>query len=71
MTLLDSLHVYVDGSFSPTTKTGGWAFVVYRGGIEVTSNCGRVAAPGNGQMEVLALLQALEWLEGSEIRERS
>lgn len=68
--LNDSLHIYVDGSFSPDTKTGGWAFVVYRNGIQSTSSSGRVDAQGNGQMEVLALQQALEWIVGSAIDEQ-
>ncbi|UVC11063.1 ribonuclease HI [Rhizobium sp. TH2] len=56
------LHIYADGCYEPESQTGGWAFVVYRDGFEVTSGFGRVERSSNNGMELSALLAAATWV---------
>ncbi|MDO1584967.1 RNase H family protein [Rhizobium oryzicola] len=57
-----NIDVYIDGSFCPDTKLGGWAFVVYQDGAETESQSASAKASGNGEMELAALCEALQWL---------
>jgi ribonuclease HI len=59
------LHVFSDGCYEPRTDTGGWSFVVCRDGIEVATECGRVAKTSNNAMELIAILKAASWLEAN------
>ena len=43
--------------------------MVYRDGLEVASKSAQPAASGNGEMEVVALFNALDWLKAEEIEE--
>ncbi|MEZ2224422.1 ribonuclease H [Rhizobium sp. RCC_161_2] len=56
------LHVFTDGSYDPVSKTGGWAFAVFRGSIQVVATFGGEARTANNAMELLAILKACEWL---------
>ena len=56
------LRVFTDGSFDPMSKTGGWAFAVFRGSDQVVAAFGGVARTANNAMELLAILKACEWL---------
>jgi len=67
--LNDGLHIYVDGSFSSDTQTGGWAFVVYHNEIQIASASGRLRARSNGHTEILGFLRALEWIAISKTGE--
>ena len=56
------LDVFTDGSFDPMSKTGGWAFAVFRGSAQVFAAFGGEARTANNAMELLAILKACEWL---------
>ncbi|GAC1043823.1 ribonuclease H family protein [Rhizobium dioscoreae] len=55
-------HVFTDGSFDPTSKTGGWAFAVFRGSDQVFATFGGEERTANNAMELMAILKACEWL---------
>jgi ribonuclease HI len=59
------LQVYCDGCYEPLSDTGGWAFVVYRAGVEIASGHGGVEQTSNNAMELAALLQAALWLNAN------
>jgi ribonuclease HI len=65
------LHIYSDGCYEPHSKTGGWAFVVHRDGVELASEFGHVAHSANNAMELTALLQALRWINANVASEPS
>lgn len=56
------LAVYADGCYEPHSDTGGWAFIVYRDGVEIASGHGGIARSSNNAMELAALLEAARWL---------
>lgn len=56
------LQIYVDGCCEPRSATGGWAFVVYRDGVEIASDSGRILQASNTVTELLAVLGALRWV---------
>lgn len=56
------LQIFADGCFEPRSRQGGWAFVVYRNGLEIASGCGGVRDTANNAMEVIALLEAVSWI---------
>ncbi|MBZ5762995.1 MULTISPECIES: ribonuclease H family protein [Rhizobium] len=56
------LHVFTDGCVEPGSGDGGWAYVVYRNGLEISSGCGGVAKTANNAMEIMAVLEAAEWI---------
>lgn len=56
------LTIYADGCCEPNPGAGGWAFVVYRDGIEVHSANGAEPDTTNNVMELTAALRALEWI---------
>lgn len=65
------LHIYADGCYEPYSKTGGWAFVAYRDGMEVASDMGHVDRPSNNAMELTALLKAALWINANATGEPS
>ena len=64
-------EVFTDGSFDPTSKTGGWAFVVFGGSDQVFAAFGGEAQTANNAMEVLAILKACEWLADNSAGEEA
>jgi ribonuclease HI len=64
------LHIFTDGCFSPVSRRGGWAFVVYRDGLETASGLGGAENTSNNAMEIAALLRALIWINSNVTRER-
>ncbi|WP_439618333.1 ribonuclease H family protein [Shinella sp.] len=54
------LHFFCDGASIPNPGVGGWGVVVYRDGVEVASQCGGDPETTNNQMELTALLVAIE-----------
>jgi ribonuclease HI len=56
------LHVFTDGSYEPGSRQGGWAFVVYRDGVEIASDFGVVSDFPNNAMELIALVEAARWI---------
>jgi ribonuclease HI len=65
------LEVYADGCFEPRSGTGGWAFVVYRDGLEVASGHGSSDRTSNNAMELRALLEAARWINANAMGEPS
>lgn len=61
----EGLHIYVDGSFTPSFPKAGWAFVVVDGDQEVARGSGTTsfdAESRNIDGEVMASFQAMKWL---------
>lgn len=56
------LHVFTDGSFDPSTRYGGWAFVVFEDNQLLFHARGAEGGKSNNSLEVLAVLQAVKWL---------
>lgn len=54
-------HVFADGASIPNPGVGGWAFVAYRDGQEIYSDCGGEEDSTNNRMEITAVLQAVQW----------
>ncbi|WP_243257494.1 ribonuclease H family protein [Rhizobium skierniewicense] len=54
-------HIYVDGSYDPALKRGGWAFAVVDGDTVIETRSGRCDVTSNNTIELLAALQASEW----------
>lgn len=67
----DRVQIYADGCYEPQSQTGGWAFVAYRDGLEVASEFGGRERSSNNAMELMALLQAVQWLNANGVGERS
>lgn len=58
-----SLQLYVDGSFDPALKRGGWGLVVLKDTVEIGSLSGGANIFDNSAMELEALLAGMFWLE--------
>ena len=65
MLMTDPIIIYADGSFDPSTETGGWAFAVYQADRQIHAGCGRQPGLTNNTFEVLAVLNALIWLDAT------
>jgi ribonuclease HI len=61
----NGLHVFVDGCHEPSTRHGGWAFVVYRDDTEITSGFGGVERSANNTMELTAVREAIVWINST------
>lgn len=59
------LHVFTDGSYEPISGKGGWAFVVYRDGLEIASEFGGAQGSVDNTMELTALLKAALWINSN------
>ncbi|TCR02704.1 RNase HI [Neorhizobium sp. JUb45] len=57
------LHIYTDGSFTPATRSGGWAYVVMRAEQQLHAHHGVASGETNNTFEVLAVLQALSFVD--------
>ena len=64
-TTQSGLHVFADGCCEPGSGQGGWAFIAYRDGVEITSDCGGVEDTANNAMELIALLKAATWINSN------
>ncbi|WFR94756.1 ribonuclease H family protein [Rhizobium tumorigenes] len=67
--LRQGLHVFTDGCVEPGTGDGGWAYVVYRDGLEIASGCGGVVKTANNAMEIMAVLEAVNWIGSNAAEE--
>jgi ribonuclease HI len=63
------LHVFADGCYDPNSGQGGWAFIAYRGGVEIASDFGGVRDTANNSMELIAILRAIMWISSNAIGE--
>lgn len=64
------LVVYCDGCCIPNPGVGGWAFVVYRDGVEIDYRFGGEDATTNNVMELHGALMALQWIAANAAGER-
>jgi ribonuclease HI len=58
----EGLQLFADGCYEPVSATGGWAFIVYRDGIEIASEFGSIRDLANNAMEIVAVLKAVTWI---------
>jgi len=63
------LHVFADGSFDASRRSGAWAFVAFEDELQVHSASGSGEGRSNNSFEVLAVLRAMSWI-GSETSSR-
>ncbi len=59
---MSNLTIFTDGACVPNPGRGGWGFVVYQDGKEVHCDSGGQDNTTNQQMELLALIRALQWV---------
>lgn len=57
------VDIYTDGSCSPNPGRGGWAFIAVNRDIEIYRKSGGDLETTNNRMEMMAVIQALDWLE--------
>jgi len=56
-----TIHIYTDGACEPNPGIGGWSFVVYENGLEITNRNGGNHDTTNNIMEMTGVLCALEY----------
>jgi ribonuclease HI len=61
----DPFQVFTDGSFDVKSGCGRWAFIVLEDGRPIHDACGNDMGHSNNTFEIIAVLQALRWLESS------
>jgi len=67
--LATGIYAYVDGSFTPRFKHGGWGVVIVENDIEIYREYGRTendALSRNIDGEVLAAMKAIEWANSND-----
>lgn len=57
------LQLYVDGSYDPIKRIGGWGVVVLRNNVELASRSGSIGCTDSSAPELLAILEAFHWLD--------
>ncbi len=65
------IHVFADGCYEPDSGEGGWAFVVFRDDAEVASGLGGVKDTANNTTELIALLEAMTWINDNVSGEKA
>jgi ribonuclease HI len=63
----DTLLLYADGSYQPIDRSGGWAFVVFKGDQQIHSARGTETGLTNNGLEVLAVVNAATWIEAEAV----
>ncbi|WP_347272028.1 ribonuclease H family protein [Agrobacterium vaccinii] len=58
----DTLQLYTDGSFDAASRSGGWAFVVIHGELQIHSAAGAMTGTSNNTFEVTSVVRAASWL---------
>lgn len=56
----EGIHIFCDGAAVPNPGLGGWGVAVFKNGVEVDSAHGGEAEATNNQMELTAILNAIE-----------
>lgn len=64
---MNKLNVYTYGAANPNPGMGGWAFVVVNNNEVIDEDCGIITSSTNNQMELIAVLKALDWLISNDI----
>jgi ribonuclease HI len=63
------IEIYTDGAYSSSRNQGGWAFVVLKDGIRVSSGFDAIKDTTNNRMEIQASLEAIKYMREQEQRE--
>ena len=61
------IEIYTDGAYSPTRNQGGWAFVVLKNGVKVSSGFDSVLDTTNNRMEIQAVIEAIKHMNNQQI----
>jgi ribonuclease HI len=67
----ERFQIFADGCFEPVSRQGGWAFAVYRDGVEIAFDFGGVPDSSNNMMEAIAVLKAIDWIQANTAKERA
>ena len=62
----DTIILYTDGAYSGLRNQGGWAFYIPKYKLKV---CNNQKETTNNQMELMAVIQALNFIESSNLPE--
>lgn len=57
---IDGVHIFCDGAAVPNPGLGGWGVAVFKDGVEIDEAYGGEADATNNQMELTAVLNAIE-----------
>lgn len=63
------IEIYTDGAYSPSRNQGGWAFVVLRDNVKVSSGYDSVKETTNNRMELIAAIEAIKHMNSQQILE--
>lgn len=58
-----TLHLFVDGSYDPVKRVGGWGVVIVCNDVEIANCSGRMSCADNSVPELAAMLEAICWLK--------
>lgn len=61
--------IYTDGAYSSSRLQGGWAFVVLKDGVKISSNYDSVLNTTNNRMEVQSAIEAIKEMKAQGISE--
>ncbi|WP_349040767.1 RNase H family protein [Agrobacterium sp. SORGH_AS 787] len=64
-----NLQLFVDGSYDPLKRLGGWGVISVRNDVHIGSRSGSISCADNSAPELVAVLEALRWLEVNAIGE--
>lgn len=63
------VEIYTDGAYSSLRNQGGWAFVVLKDGVKVSSGFDAVLNTTNNRMEILSAIEAIKHMKEQNISE--
>ena len=63
------IEIYTDGAYSSSRNQGGWAFVVLKDGLKVSSAFDVVVNTTNNRMEVQSAMEAIKYMKDQNIKE--
>lgn len=63
------IEIYTDGAYSSSRDQGGWAFVVLKDGLKVSSGYDTAKNTTNNRMEVQSAIEAIKYTIDQNIKE--
>ena len=63
------IEIYTDGAYSSSRDQGGWAFVVLKDGVKVSSGYDGVKNTTNNRMEIQSAIEAIKHMKQQNILE--
>lgn len=63
------IEIYTDGAYSSSRDQGGWAFVVLKDGLKVSSGYNTAKNTTNNRMEVQSAIEAIKYTIDQNIKE--